>query len=265
MIANVPINHLNSVSCVNHDKECPICFHDMLFPKQVSCCKRQFHEDCLNKWYAKSPTCPNCRASIDKKAVSKHHFVLQAFYDFYNKEFKNAIIPKIVGVDKEIDEICRRYAYLIRIEFLQRHSGKMINELAKLYKSRNSQRFIAEFEPIIDDPPRKRGRPIGSKNKPKDPKESKVKKESIREKEKKEREIRIVNMLKEYNIIVEKKQEELNEAIEKKKEDEQFAKEAKANEERIKKELESNPVKMAGNAALKRAIINILDKGGYGK
>jgi hypothetical protein len=38
-------------------------------------------------------------------------------------------------------------------------------------------------------------------------------------------------------------------------------------EELAKKEAErvANPIKMAGNAALKRAIISILDKGGYGK
>ena len=266
---NILVNHLNPACCAESDNECPICFHDMLFPKQVPCCKRRFHEDCLNKWYAKSPTCPNCRASKNKNPDSKHHFVLQLFYNYYNREFRNEVIPKTVGVDKEIDDICKKFAYYGRAEFSLRYQGKMINELAKLYKSRQAQRFNEEIEPFIVDPPKKRGRPIGSKNKPKDQLDNKVKKESKQEKEKRERKNRIVNMSKEYNINVEKKQQELNEAIEKKKEEERLAKEAEAKkkeEERLaKEELESNPIKMAGNAALKRAIINILDKGRYGK
>ena len=264
MLAVNPINLVNP----EQDNECPICFHDMLFPKQVQCCNRRFHEDCLNKWYAKSPTCPNCRVKHDAPVLNivlnriennrnhhanDHHHILQLFYNFYNREFKNAIIPETVGIDKEIDEICRKYAHLIRVEFIYRHQVKMINELAKLYKNRQDKRFIAEFEPNLVDPPKKRGRPLGSKNKPKDPLNNEVKKISRQEKEKKERENRIA------------RQEELNKAIAKKKEEERIAKEAVANEERIRKENEANPIKMAGNAALKRAIINILDKGGYGK
>ena len=252
LVASIPINQ---VCCAESENECPICFHDMLFPKQVPCCKRRFHEDCLNKWYAKSPTCPNCRASKKKGIDPKSpYFMLQLFYNYYNRENKNTIIPKTVGIDKDIDEICNRYAYYRRIEFMEKYQGKMITELSKLYKSRNAQQFLSDFEPDIDNSPKKRGRPLGSKNKPKD---NTVKKESKLEKEKKERENRIANMLKEYNIIGKRKQqqEELNQAIAKKKEAERIAKE----------ELESNPVKMAGNAALKRAIIGILDKGGYGK
>jgi hypothetical protein len=262
----------------------------MLFPKQVPCCKRNFHEDCLNKWYAKSPTCPNCRASKNRipNADLPYYHALQSFYNFYNREFANSIIPKYVGADREIDEICRKYANMIRVEFMLRHQSRMINELARLYKSRQAQRFIAEIQPVIDEPPKKRGRPVGSKNKPKNPLANEVKKVSRQEKEKKERENRILNMLKEYNIIDKRQeqQEELNQAIAKKKEeerianeelakkkeelakkkeDERIAKEAIENAERIKKEAESNPIKMAGNAALKRAIISILDKGGYGK
>uniref|UniRef100_A0A6C0IZP3 RING-type domain-containing protein n=1 Tax=viral metagenome TaxID=1070528 RepID=A0A6C0IZP3_9ZZZZ len=256
LVASIPINQ---VCCAESENECPICFHDMLFPKQVPCCKRRFHEDCLNKWYAKSPTCPNCRASKKKGIDPKSpYFMLQLFYNYYNRENKNMIIPKTVGIDKDIDEICNKYAYYRRIEFIEKYQGKMINELAKLYKNRNSQRFNEEINHYIDNPvPKKRGRPLGSKNKPKNPLEIMVKKESWQEKEKKERENRIVNMIKEYNIIGKRKQqqEELNQAIAKKKEDECIAKE----------ELESNQVKMAGNAALKRAIIGILDKGGYDK
>jgi len=305
IIANIPINNivnrLNTGCCAESDNDCPICFHDMLFPKQVSCCKRRFHEDCLNKWYSKSPTCPNCRAPKDKaQNVIQPNSILQSFYNFYNNEFRNTVLPKTVGIDREIDEICRKYSYMIRVEFIQRHQGRMINELAKLYKNRNAQRFNEEIKHYIDNPvPKKRGRPLGSKNKPKNPLEIMVKKESRQEKEKKERENRIVNMIKEYNIIGKRKQqqEELNQAIAKKNEADRIAKEelAKKNEadriakeelakkkeaehiakeelakkkeaERIaKEELKLNPVKMAGNAALKRAIIGILDKGGYGK
>jgi len=283
LVAAYAINDTNPVCCAENDKECPICFHDMLFPKQVPCCKRNFHEDCLNKWYAKSPTCPNCRASKNKGLDPKSpYFMLQLFYNYYNRENRNAIIPKKVGIDKEIDEICNRYAYYGRVEFIQRHQGKMITELGKLHISRNAKIFNAEMAPFLDDPPKKRGRPLGSKNKPKNPIANEVKKENKIEKEKKEREIRIRNMLLEYNII-EKRQKELNQAIAKKKEEERIANEElakKKEEERIaneelakkkeaeriaKEELESNPIKMAGNAALKRAIINILDKGGYGK
>jgi hypothetical protein len=171
----------------------------------------------------------------------------------------------------------------------------MINELSRLYKSRQAQRFIEAIQPVLDEPPKKRGRPVGSKNKPKNPLANEIKKESRQEKEKREHENRIVNMLKKYNIIEKRQeqQEDLNQAIAKKKEEdrianeelakkkeaerianeelakkkeaERIAKEAIENEERIKKELESNPIKMAGNAALKRAIISILEKGGYGK
>ena len=258
LVASIPINPVSQVCCAESENECPICFHDMLFPKQVPCCKRRFHEDCLNKWYAKSPTCPNCRASKNRSIDPKSpYFMLQLFYNYYNRENKNTIIPKTVGIDKDIDEICNRYAYYRRIEFMEKYQGKMITELSKLYISRNAQQFLSDFEPDIDNSPKKRGRPLGSKNKSKD---NTVKKESKLEKEKKERENRIANMLKEYNII-EKRQEELNHVIIKKKEEEI----AKKNEEKIKKIHESNPVKMAGNAALKRAIIGILDKGGYGK
>jgi flagellar biosynthesis GTPase FlhF len=276
MVAVNPINLVNPVCCAEQDNECPICFHDMLFPKQVPCCNRRFHEDCLNKWYAKSPTCPNCRVKHDASVLKRiennrnhndHRHILQLFYNFYNREFRNAIIPETVGIDTEIDEICRKYAHLIRVEFIYRHQGKMINELAKLYKNRQAQRFIAEFEPNLVDPPKKRGRPLGSKNKPKDPLNNDVKKISRQEKEKKERENRIA-MQEELNKAIAKKKEDeriANEAIAKKKEEERIANEAIANEERIRKENEANPIKMAGNAALKRAIINILDKGGYGK
>jgi len=220
IIANIPINNivnrLNTGCCAESDNDCPICFHDMLFPKQVSCCKRRFHEDCLNKWYSKSPTCPNCRAPKDKaQNVIQPNSTLQSFYNFYNNEFRNTVLPKTVGIDREIDEICRKYSYMIRVEFIQRHQGRMINELAKLYKNRNAQRFNEEIKHYIDNPvPKKRGRPLGSKNKPKNPLEIMVKKESRQEKEKKERENRIVNMIKEYNIIGKRKQqqEELNQA-----------------------------------------------------
>jgi hypothetical protein len=193
--------------------------------------------------------------------------MLQSFYNFYNREFRNAIIPETVGIDKEIDEICKKYAHHIRVEFIQRHQSKMINELAKLYKSRDAKRFIAEFEPILDNAPKKRGRPLGSKNKPKDPLNNEIKKISRQEKEKKERENRIARQDELNEAIAKKKEEEriAKEELAKKKEEERIAKEAIANEERIRKENEANPIKMAGNAALKRAIISILDKGGYGK
>ena len=199
LVANIPNRDINSVSVkfncdVDSDNECPICFHDMLFPKQVSCCNKHFHVDCLNKWYAKSPTCPNCRASKNKNPDSKHHFVLQRFYNYYNREFRNEVIPKTVGVDKEIDDICKKFAYYGRVEFSLRYQGKMINELAKLYKSRQAQRFNEEIDPFIVDPPKKRGRPLGSKNKTKEQKEIEALNKKKHEEEVKIRKNQIKNL-----------------------------------------------------------------------
>jgi hypothetical protein len=230
LVANIPNRDINSVSVkfncdVDSDNECPICFHDMLFPKQVSCCNKHFHVDCLNKWYAKSPTCPNCRAQKNKVFDKKYpYFMLQLFYNRYNRENGNTIVPKTVGIDNEIDVICNKYALCKRIEFDEKYKSQMIRELSSLTIRRSFQQAILEQAnnlTHVNDPPKKRGRPLGSKNKTKEQKEIEALNKKKHEEEVKIRKNQIKDMLIEFNInnINNKRQEQqdkLNEELAKK-------------------------------------------------
>jgi hypothetical protein len=295
---------------MNDDNECPICFHEMLFPKQVDCCKRRFHEDCLKKWYAKSPTCPCCRSNAKQSIPILPINLLINRYNMNRDMIDRYIgmpVPRNIENDVEIAAIYNKYKELSRIEFTQQKRNQMFHELAVL-KLKRSAVVIPEGEvPVVrepvarqlvveDAPKKKRGRPLGSKNKPKDnnveqikpSKNNKVSREEIMAILNNKRQEDLNKEIKEAEEIREAiKESEANQARVQKEENERIAKEAdeireaikesEANQARVqkeieeeqerilqkKKEMEANPIKMAGNAALKRAIINILEKGGY--
>ena len=71
---------------------CTICLEELNADEKISkptICQHEFHQDCLDQWLRKSPTCPYCRRDLERKGVRRwlHHTV-----DFA-KDVVEALIP----------------------------------------------------------------------------------------------------------------------------------------------------------------------------
>ena len=51
----------------NNNNLCSICIDTAVLDKDYQCpnCKNLFHQECINQWLLKNPTCPNCRFKIE--------------------------------------------------------------------------------------------------------------------------------------------------------------------------------------------------------
>jgi len=52
---------------MNNNNCCSICIDTLENTKDFHCsqCKNYFHQDCINKWISKNPSCPICRFKFD--------------------------------------------------------------------------------------------------------------------------------------------------------------------------------------------------------
>jgi hypothetical protein len=156
----------------------------MLFPQQVDCCKKRFHENCLNNWYAKSPTCPCCRCP---KNIGVENNEIEIFNEFFNvyynsnsyilppmEERQRMPIPRLTKTNHEIVAIFTKYARYTDAEFSRQLINMQFNEICNLiHKIKQQEAQQARLQRIQQPPQeaveivqKKRGRPIGSKNKP---------------------------------------------------------------------------------------------------
>jgi hypothetical protein len=67
----IKFNNLDDFYCIDCNlkkEECVICMEDSIDVKNIKCCKKSFHDDCLKKWIKNSnePSCPCCRHKMNK-------------------------------------------------------------------------------------------------------------------------------------------------------------------------------------------------------
>lgn len=141
---------------MNDDNECPICFHEILFPQQVDCCKKRFHESCLSKWYSKSLTCPCCRNTKNIGNENNKIAIFNEFFNnYYNRHGDNMLpinerqrmpIPRLTKSNHEIVAIFTKYAHHSKEDFTRQIKDNMFDELRNLIHKKNIMKVQQKAE-----------------------------------------------------------------------------------------------------------------------
>jgi|SaaInlV_100m_DNA_5_1039725.scaffolds.fasta_scaffold147695_1 hypothetical protein len=89
---------------MNNNNCCSICIDTRENNKDFCCsqCKNSFHQDCINQWISKNPSCPICRYKfqnydeyfdyeLEQLIVLNDVDILNAIIDFYKEIFFNFI------------------------------------------------------------------------------------------------------------------------------------------------------------------------------
>jgi len=71
-------------------EDCSICYEEItVISKTKLDCGHSFHQDCLDKWYINSPTCPLCRSQIPTKTTTRFQviYICTLIFKFIEKYY----------------------------------------------------------------------------------------------------------------------------------------------------------------------------------